>query len=225
MRRPILQRAPGESHATGGSLGIVWVAPPGCVISLRNASWMPPIARRRERWGAATAAADGGGSLGSPYIGRTIGCEPASVQGVSDPPMGLVGALQAVAPGGNGGGRPPVACLLAITIPGMRRTKQARTLGGGHRCRRWRRQPGQPLQGRVGDTSYAREPVSVHGASHPPTGPARIPRDRREPGNRVGRAATAAADGGGSLGSPYTGRASRASRRTCMRCPILQRAV
>jgi len=36
MRRPTLQRAPGESHATGGSLGIVWDGAPRLRACLRS---------------------------------------------------------------------------------------------------------------------------------------------------------------------------------------------
>jgi len=113
-------------------------APPGCVPACdhdpgdaanergTNAGGRPPLPpMAAAAWAAPTPE---GRVMAGFREGRyaSNAREPASVHAASHPPTAHVGALQAVATRGNGGGRPPVACLLAITMPGMRRTKWAR---------------------------------------------------------------------------------------------------
>jgi len=75
-----------------------------------------------------------------------------------------VGALPGRCPRGQRRWAPPSVRACFVREDPRRCSKSEEQPGGGHRCRRWRRQPGQPLHGRpIGCVVTG---ASVHAASH-----------------------------------------------------------
>jgi len=153
---------------------------PGCDQGFGDAA----NARRHERWGAATDVATRGNILGSPYTGRTIARELARVHGVSHTPMGPARIPRdRRSLGIVWDGAPRLRACLRSRSAGCSERKEARTLGGGHRCCHTWQHPGQPLH-RKDDRARAGERAwgvpYANGSRANPTRP-------EEPGNRVGR--------------------------------------